>query len=347
MSRLPRIVYDRELPRMSVAALGPIVQQARELGDAVASGILERAADELVLAARSVATQLEMRGDEFAFVLAGGVFPVVPWLAYEVTRRLVEVAPRSQVRLLDQEPAVGAVCLALAEARGGLRLPRYRMPVTIKPFPTAHAAARALALARRIARALAANPRLVLGLPTGRTPVPLYRELVALHQAGRADFSRATTFNLDEFAGVAGSDPHSYRAFMQRYLFSRINLSPRRINFLNGAAHDAAAECARYERAIARAGGIDLLILGLGANGHIGFNEPADALVAATHRTALSYAPATQRRRTSALVRRQISAACPRSCRGMRYRWEWRRSSTRGASSSSPPAARRRGASIG
>jgi N-acetylglucosamine kinase-like BadF-type ATPase len=126
VSRLPRIVYDRDLPRMSVAALGPIVQQARELGDAVATGILERAADELVLAARSVATRLEMRGDEFVFVLAGGVFRVVPWLAYEVTRRLVEVAPRSQVRLLEQEPAIGAVCLALAEARGGLRLPRYR-----------------------------------------------------------------------------------------------------------------------------------------------------------------------------------------------------------------------------
>ena len=116
-SRLPRIVYDRELPRMSVAALGPIVQQARELGDAVASGILERAADELVLAARSVATRLEMRGDAFTFYLAGGVFRVVPWLADEVTRRLVEVAPRSQVRLLEQEPAVGAVWLALAEAR--------------------------------------------------------------------------------------------------------------------------------------------------------------------------------------------------------------------------------------
>jgi N-acetylglucosamine kinase-like BadF-type ATPase len=125
-SRLPRIVYDRELPRMSVAALGPIVQQASDLGDAVASGILERAADELVLAARSVATRLEMRGDEFAFVLAGGVFRVVPWLGYEVTRRLVEVAPRSHVRLLEQEPASGAVGLALAEARGTLTLPKYK-----------------------------------------------------------------------------------------------------------------------------------------------------------------------------------------------------------------------------
>ena len=125
-SRLTRIVYDREVPRMSVAALGPLVQRASELGDAVATRILERAADELVLAARSVATRLEMRGDAFDFVLAGGVFPVVPWLGYEVAKRLMEVAPRSQVRLLEQEPAVGAVCLALAEARGALTIPKYK-----------------------------------------------------------------------------------------------------------------------------------------------------------------------------------------------------------------------------
>jgi len=125
-SRLPRIVYDREVPRMSVAALGPIVQRASELGDAVATRVLERASEELVLAARSVATKLEMRGDAFPFILAGGVFPVVPWLGDELARRLVEVAPRSQVRLLEHEPAVGAVCLALAEANGGLRIPRYK-----------------------------------------------------------------------------------------------------------------------------------------------------------------------------------------------------------------------------
>jgi len=111
---------------MSVAALGPIVQRASELGDAVAAHVLERAAEELLVAARSVATKLEMRGDAFPFILAGGVFPVVPWLGYEVARRLIEVAPRSQVRLLEQEPAIGAVCLALAEANGGLRIPRYK-----------------------------------------------------------------------------------------------------------------------------------------------------------------------------------------------------------------------------
>jgi N-acetylglucosamine kinase len=124
--RLPRIVYDRAQPRVGVAALGPIVQRVAEQGDAVATRILERAADELVLAARSVATRLEMRGDAFTFYLAGGVFRVVPWLAEELPRRLMEVAPRAQAQPLLEEPAMGAVWLALAEARGAARVPRYK-----------------------------------------------------------------------------------------------------------------------------------------------------------------------------------------------------------------------------
>jgi glucosamine-6-phosphate deaminase len=133
----------------------------------------------------------------------------------------------------------------------------------------------------------------VLGLPTGRTPIPFYRELGVLSRAGRVDFSRATTFNLDEFIGVAASDPGSYRAFMQRHLFQHVNLQPERIHFLNGVAANTAAECRRYERLIRRAGGIDLQLLGLGANGHVGFNEPARALQGRTHRTRLR--PATRR----------------------------------------------------
>jgi N-acetylglucosamine kinase-like BadF-type ATPase len=126
ISGLPRIVYDRDLPRMSVAALGPIVQRASSLGDAVAMGILERAAAELTVAARSVAVRLDMQNDAFVFVLAGGVFRVVPWLVDALTERLVVVAPRSRVQRLDREPASGAVRLALAEAHGGARVPRYK-----------------------------------------------------------------------------------------------------------------------------------------------------------------------------------------------------------------------------
>jgi glucosamine-6-phosphate deaminase len=161
----------------------------------------------------------------------------------------------------------------------------------VQVFHGDRAAARALA--RRIAHALAANPRLVLGLPTGRTPISLYQELVSLHTHGHADFSQATTFNLDEFVGLPGSHPGSYRHFMELHLFGKINLAPARVNFLNGAASDLERECARYETAIREAGGIDLQVLGIGTNGHIGFNEPAHELHARTHRVLLR--PETRR----------------------------------------------------
>lgn len=161
----------------------------------------------------------------------------------------------------------------------------------IRVFTTAAHVARALAAS--IEQTIALNPATVLGLPTGRTPIPLYRELVRRHRAGRLDFSRVVTFNLDEFIGVPSRDPRSYAAFMRSHLFDAVNLDRARIHFLNGAATDIANECRRYERAIDRAGGIGLQILGLGANGHIGFNEPADSLVAWTHATRLT--PATRR----------------------------------------------------
>jgi glucosamine-6-phosphate deaminase len=148
-------------------------------------------------------------------------------------------------------------------------------------------AAIARLLADRVAAALASNPRLVLGLPTGRTPVGFYAELSARVARGLVDVSQATTFNLDEFVGIPASHPGSFRTFMETHLFSRVSLSPERIHFLDGLAADTAGECARYEREIAAAGGIDLQILGLGTNGHIGFNEPGPELIARTHRVTL------------------------------------------------------------
>jgi glucosamine-6-phosphate deaminase len=142
-------------------------------------------------------------------------------------------------------------------------------------------------LAAQLVRALREKPDLVLGLPTGRTPIRLYHELGTLHAKGEADFSRVTTFNLDEFLGIGPDHPGSYRAFMQEHLFSRVNVPEERINILNGVASDPIEECARYERAIAAAGGIDLQLLGIGTNGHIGFNEPARELVGKTHRIVL------------------------------------------------------------
>jgi N-acetylglucosamine kinase-like BadF-type ATPase len=122
---LVHVVYHRDVPQSRVATLGAVVQKARDAGDAVATEILNRAAEELTLAAASVAARLAMRGDEFPFILAGGVFRSAPSLATDLERRLPEVAPRSIVRVLTAEPAMGAVALALEEARGGAKLPVY------------------------------------------------------------------------------------------------------------------------------------------------------------------------------------------------------------------------------
>lgn len=137
------------------------------------------------------------------------------------------------------------------------------------------------ALATRVLAAIAARPSLVLGLPTGRTPLGLYREL--RERGTRVDWSGVRTFNLDEFAGLQPGDAQSYRSFMQAELFDHVSIPPANIGFLNGAAADLRAECRRYDAAIQAAGGIDLQILGIGANGHIGFNEPAEGLCATTH----------------------------------------------------------------
>ena len=141
----------------------------------------------------------------------------------------------------------------------------------------------AAALGRIVLDTIRRLPGVVLGLPTGRTPLGLYAELVRLTALEDADWSEVRTFNLDEFVGVSPQDPGSYRAFMQERLFRHVNIRPDHIGFLDGNAADLTAECSRYERVLAAAGGLDLLVLGIGANGHIGFNEPADALVARTH----------------------------------------------------------------
>jgi N-acetylglucosamine kinase-like BadF-type ATPase len=123
---LLQTVYRQDFKPAAVAALATHVQQARDEGDAVATAILDWGAKELVGAAESVTKQLELTGEEFSFVLAGGMFKAVPWLRMEVTRLLPTIAPRSTAALLDAEPAFGAVRLALAELDGGAKLPIYK-----------------------------------------------------------------------------------------------------------------------------------------------------------------------------------------------------------------------------
>jgi glucosamine-6-phosphate deaminase len=160
--------------------------------------------------------------------------------------------------------------------------------MNLRVFRTAEEAAHAAAAA--VAAQLLRKPASVFGLPTGRTSLAIYDELARLHELGGADFSTAHTFNLDEFVGLASNDARSYCAFMQTHLFSRINLPGKHIHFLNGGARDYAAECERFEREIAALGGMDLLLLGIGTNAHIGFNEPAQSLRARSHKTRLAMA---------------------------------------------------------
>lgn len=152
-------------------------------------------------------------------------------------------------------------------------------------FPTPQAVG--TALAATVVDAIVERPSLVLGLPTGRTPLPFYDALRRESVRRAVSWREVRTFNLDEFVGVPPTDAESYRAYMTRELFGPLGLPAAHIGFLDGTAPDLERECERYEEAIRAAGGIDLMILGIGANGHIGFNEPAAGLQARTHRARL------------------------------------------------------------
>jgi glucosamine-6-phosphate deaminase len=126
-----------------------------------------------------------------------------------------------------------------------------------------------------------------LGLATGATMTPLYARLVAAHRSGEVSFRSALSFNLDEYVGVAPDSPGSFHASMHEHLFQFIDIEPTRANIPDGMADDIAAEATRYEARIAASGGIDLLLLGIGANGHIGFNEPGSDFASRTREVKL------------------------------------------------------------
>jgi len=154
------------------------------------------------------------------------------------------------------------------------------MEVIIQPNP--EAASRLGA--RYIARLLREKPHAVLGLATGSTPLKLYAELIRLHREEGLDFSRATTFNLDEYLDLPRDHAATYRRFMEENLFRHVNLRPERtfIPQSDLPGEKVAAYCEAYEEEIRRAGGIDLQILGIGGDGHIGFNEPSSSLASRT-----------------------------------------------------------------
>ncbi len=142
-------------------------------------------------------------------------------------------------------------------------------------------------MSRKAASVIAAQvvlkPDSILGLATGSSPIGIYEQLVAWHRQGDLDFSQCSSFNLDEYRGLTADHDQSYHYFMHQHLFDAINIPAERIDLPDGAQMDAAAECARYDAAIAAAGGVDLQLLGMGLNGHIGFNEPDEVFSKGTH----------------------------------------------------------------
>ena len=153
--------------------------------------------------------------------------------------------------------------------------------MTYKTFPTYSDMSRAAA--QFLAGVLRAKPDCVLGLATGSSPIGTYDELVRMHREEGLSFARCTTVNLDEYRGLAGTHPQSYRFFMNEHLFSRVDVRLDHTFVPDGTAADPAAECAAYDARIKALGGTDVQLLGIGPDGHIGFNEPADEFTDATH----------------------------------------------------------------
>lgn len=151
-----------------------------------------------------------------------------------------------------------------------------------------NADAAASLVSRIIAEELREDPHLVLGLATGRTMEGVYERLVAEHVQNGLDFSLCRTFNLDEYAGLPPEHPHSFTYFMESRLFSKVNIDKRNAHLPNGMAEDLQEECKRFEAGIADCGGIDVQLLGIGRDGHIGFNEPLSSLMSRTREKALT-----------------------------------------------------------
>ena len=136
--------------------------------------------------------------------------------------------------------------------------------------------------ARIVARLIREKPHAVLGLATGNTPLQLYRNLVRMHREEELDFSGLTCFTLDEYVGLPPAHPSSLHSYLWAHLFSQINLPKERINIPDGQTPDIPAACRKYEQAIRSAGGFDVQVLGIGKNGHIGYNEPSSSLSSRT-----------------------------------------------------------------
>ena len=186
------------------------------------------------------------------------------------------------------------------------------------------------------------KPESVLGLATGSSPIGIYEQFIKWYHKGDVDFGACTTFNLDEYRGLTPDHDQSYHYFMHKNFFDAVNVPNERINLPDGAQLDAERECSRYDKAIRAAGGIDLQLLGMGLNGHIGFNEPDEYFSKGTHCVNLTESPSHR----AALSPRPMMCrvrptpwACRPSCSRDASFWSFR-AKTRRKPSAKPSSAR-------
>lgn len=158
--------------------------------------------------------------------------------------------------------------------------------MVIKTFKTAEEIG--VAVAKIFTDAVAENPSCVLGLATGATPIPTYNNIISTYEKGGLSFKDVKTYNLDEYCNLPKSDKNSYYTFMHEQLFNGLDILEENVHFLDGNAEDSEAECKRYDDEINAAGGIDIQLLGIGNNAHIGFNEPADEFTTGSFKVTLT-----------------------------------------------------------
>lgn len=158
--------------------------------------------------------------------------------------------------------------------------------MVIKTFKTAEEIG--VAVAKIFTDAVKENPSCVLGLATGATPIPTYKNIISTYENGGISFKEVKTYNLDEYCNLPKSDKNSYYTFMHEQLFNGLDILEENVHFLDGNAEDSEAECKRYDDEINAAGGIDIQLLGIGNNAHIGFNEPADEFTTGSFKVTLT-----------------------------------------------------------
>ena len=234
--------------------------------------------------------------------MGGSYFVHVRWLPFMIQNQKTKIeTPKRRSRRCfpdlppERTPISSRMCASQDLSMASHYVPRTKIPTLVSSTSSEASRHVAVMVESLIRQNNSAGQPTVLGLPTGSTPVGMYRELIRLHKEAGLDFSHVITFNLDEYFGLCPDNPHSYQRWMQETFFQHVNIRPENIHIPNGMVteEEAAEYCTEYEQMIRRAGGIDLQILGIGRTGHVGFNEPGSTRHSRTRLVTLD--PVTRR----------------------------------------------------